>query len=366
MAIRSVTTISLGLPYEVFGPKPVFAGRTRTHMEMLLVKVETSSGVVGWGEAFPLVVGPLVKCAVETIIAPLVIGKSEDDYQALIDDVRRKLFLFSRGGPLAYAISGLDIALWDIAGKKAGRPISDLLGGAKRKRLRGYASLMKYAESEVLASNCRRALDKGYKTIKIHDHRGVEQSAVAREVIGDDIGLMIDVSCSWDLAQTLAYLPRFEELKLKMIEEPLWPPENLQDLRILKSKSRIPIAIGENASSGADIANIAESKAVDIVQPSVIKIGGISEIMAIVKRVEASAAKMLLHTAYFGPGLLATLHIASTLAGEPEIEDYFCEIPANPFGEVARAQNGRFTVPTGPGLGMDPDPAIIREYQIPG
>lgn len=363
MAIESITAIPLGLPYEAFGPKPTFAGRQRTRMEMMLVKVETSGGVVGWGEAFPLIVWPMVKCALETIVAPLAIGKSEDEFPSLIEDLRRKLFLFSRGGPVAYAIAGLDIALWDIAGKKAGCPVSELLGGAKRSSLPAYASLMKYADAEVLASNCRRALDHGYKTIKIHDN-GFEQSTRAREVIGNDIGLMIDVSCSWSLKQAIEYLPRFEELGLKMIEEPLWPPENLPDLRTLRTKSTIPIAIGENASSGADLVNVAESKAVDLVQPSVIKIGGISEIVAMLKPMQATEAKILLHTAYFGPGLLATLHISSALPYESPIEDYFCELPANPLGEVARAANGRFAVPATPGLGGDPDPLIIREYQL--
>jgi L-alanine-DL-glutamate epimerase-like enolase superfamily enzyme len=333
-------------------------------MEMLLVKVETSSGVVGWGEAFPLIVWPLVKCALETIVAPLVIGKPEDGFQSLIEDLRRKLHLFGRGGPVTFAVSGLDIALWDVAGKKAGRPLSELLGGAKRSSLPAYASLMKYADPEVMASNCRRALGMGYKAIKIHDHRGVEQTALARQTIGNALDLMLDVNCSWSREQALGYLPRFEELKLKWLEEPVWPPENVKDLRVVRSKTTTPIAAGENASSAYDIVNLAESNAVDLVQPSVIKIGGVSEIASMVKRVEASRASMTLHSPYFGPGFLATLHIASTLAEESPIEDYFCDLPANPLGAIIKAKNGRFTVPTGAGLGRDPDPLVIRDYQV--
>jgi L-alanine-DL-glutamate epimerase-like enolase superfamily enzyme len=332
-------------------------------MEMLLVRVETTDGIVGWGEAFPLVVWPLVKCAVETIVAPLVVGKPEDDFQQLTGEVRRKLHLFGRGGPIAYAISGVDIALWDIAGKKAGRPISDLLGGAKRSSLPAYASLMKYAESEVLAANCRRAVAMGYKAIKLHDHRGVEQSAIARQIMGNDLDLMLDVNCSWSKEQTIGYLPRLEEIKLKWLEEPIWPPENFEDLRAVKSKTHILLAAGENASSAPDIVHLAEAKAVDLVQPSVIKIGGITEIAALRRRVEGSHAKIILHSPYFGPGFLATLHIAATLAEESPIEDYFCDLPASPLGTVIKAKNGRIAVPAGPGLGKDPDPDIIREYQ---
>jgi len=363
MTIQAVTTTLLRLPYDVGGPKPEFAGRPRTDMEMLLVRVETSDGVVGWGEAFPLVVWPLVKCAVETIVAPLVIGKAEDDYQQLVGEVRRKLHLFGRGGPIAYAISGVDIALWDIAGKKAGRPVSDLLGGAKRSSLPAYASLMKYADPEVMAANCRRAVAMGYQAIKLHDHRGVEQSAIARQIMGNDLDLMLDVNCGWSKEQTLGYLPQLEEIKLKWLEEPIWPPENFEDLRAIKSRTNILLAAGENASSAPDIVHLAESQAVDLVQPSVIKIGGITEIAGIRQSVAGGRAKITLHSPYFGPGFLATLHLAATLAEESPIEDYFCDLPASPLGTLIKAKHGRIAVPTGPGLGKDPDPDIIREYQ---
>ena len=364
MSIQSVTTIPLQLPYDIGGRKPEFAGRPRTHMDMLLVKVETSGGIVGWGEAFAPFVWPATQRALDTLVAPLVIGKSEDDFQPLIEDLRHKLHLFGRGGPVAYAISGLDIALWDIAGKKAGLPLNALLGGVvNRKTLHAYASLLKYSDAESLSSNCRRAVSLGYKSVKVHAH-DVEQVAVARQAIGNDIDLMVDVNCGWSLEEALAYLPRLEDLKLKWLEEPVWPPENFENMRQLRSKKAVAIAAGENADSGYDILRLAKSRAVDLVQPSVTKIGGISELMGIAKQVENGDAKVTLHSAYFGPGLLATLHIASILTVEVPIEGYFCDLPANPLGELIQFKNGDIAVPTGPGLGGDPDPHVIREYQV--
>lgn len=364
MAIQTVTAIPLLLPYEIGYPKPTFGGRPRTHMDMLLIKVETSDGLVGWGESFSMVVWPLVKTVVETIIAPMVVGKSEDDFQQLTGELRRKLHYFGRGGPIAFAISGVDIALWDIAGKKAGRPVCDLLGGAKRSSLPAYASLMKYADSEVFAAKCQSAVDMGYNAIKIHDSQGVEQTAIGRQIIGDDRDLMLDVNCGWSKEQTLGYLPRLEELRLEWLEEPVWPPEGFEDLCAIKSKTTVPLAAGEHASSGPDIVYLAESKVVDLIQPDVTKIGGITEIAGIRQRLESSPSKVALHSISFGPGFLATLHLAAVLAEESPMEAYFCHLPSHPFGAVIKVENSRHIIPVAPGLGGDPDPDIIREYRV--
>lgn len=363
MSIESVTAIPLRLPYDIGGPKPEFAGRLRTHMDMLLVRAETSDGIVGWGEAFAPFVGPATRSALETLVIPLVVGKSEDNFQPLMTDIRRKLHLFGRGGPVAYAISGIDIALWDIAGKKAGCAVSELLGGAKRKSLRGYASLIRQANDEALSLNCRRAVSAGYKAVKIHAHT-TEQAAFARQTMGDNIDLMMDVNCNWSLEEALGYLPRLQELKLRWLEEPVWPPEKLENLQQLRSSSPVPIAAGENADSEFDIVRMAKSKAVDLVQPSVTKIGGISELMSIVRAVTKGDAEIILHSAYFGPGLLATFQVASLLSTDTMIKSYFCDLPVNPLGEVIRFKGGEIAVPTGVGLGGDPDPDIVREYRV--
>jgi L-alanine-DL-glutamate epimerase-like enolase superfamily enzyme len=363
MAIKSVTSMLLQLPYEIGGPKEEFLGRTRTHMPMLLVRVESSSGVVGWGESFSLSAAVVTKSAIDNIVAPYVIGKDEDNFQPLIEELRRKLQFAGRGGPLAFAVSGLDIALWDIAGKKAGRPISKLLGGAKRTTLPAYASLMHYSTPELMASACRRVASMGYKAVKIHDDK-VQQAVVARQALGNDIALMIDVNCAWSVEQALGYLPKLETLKLKWLEEPVWPPETPRNLRIIKTKTDIPLAAGEILNSSFEIVDMAEARVLDIIQPSVTKIGGISEMITIIDGLKDSDVQMVPHSPYYGPGLLATLHIASTLAYEVPIEKYFCDLQANPLGNLIEPQSGQLCVPTGVGIGAEPDPLVIREYQI--
>ena len=126
MTIRSVDTVALTLPFEMGGPKPMFGGKPR-QMEMLLVRVETEDGLVGWGEAFGFAVWPSTRTALHTLVAPLAVGRDEADIAGIRDELTRKLHLLGRTGPVMFALSGLDIALWDLAGKRAGLPLWKLL-----------------------------------------------------------------------------------------------------------------------------------------------------------------------------------------------------------------------------------------------
>src|SRR5690348_16984834 len=174
MSIRSVTTVPLDLPVEMGGPKPMLAGKPR-RMNTLLVRVETYEGIVGWGEAFGFMVWPATRAAVETLVAPLAIGRDERDITGLLADLQKRLHLLGRTGPVMYALSGLDIALWDIAGKAASKPVATLLGGSQRNRLPVYASLVHYPDSTFVAHNAAKAVSQGYRAIKLHEN-GVSQA----------------------------------------------------------------------------------------------------------------------------------------------------------------------------------------------
>ena len=143
-------------------------GVPRTHVENLFVRVTTSRGVVGWGKSFGTA-RPMVIAAFDHWIRRLAIGQSASD-EELVPRMERMLLSLSRSGPLAHALAGLDIALWDIRGKLAGVPVSTLLGGAKRTHVQCYASLLQYyGNPEYLKRNTARALDRGYRQIKLHE-----------------------------------------------------------------------------------------------------------------------------------------------------------------------------------------------------
>ncbi len=363
MTIKSITPIALNLPFEVNGPKPLFAGKPR-NMEILLVRVETDSGIVGWGEAFGFAVWPATRAAIDTLIAPLAIGRDERDMPALLADVQRKLHLLGRTGPVMFAISGLDIALWDIAGKAAGKSLADLLGGARRTDFAAYASLVRYGDPALVERNAKAAVARGYRAIKLHE-TAVEHVRVARAAIGPDVKLMMDTNCPWNASEAIEIAAQVREYDLFWFEEPVWPPEDYRALARVRREGGIAISAGENAVSYTDFEAMFEAGAVDYAQPSVTKIGGVSEMMRIAGLARERGITLVPHSPYFGPGLLATLQMAATFEHATMIEYSYADLGANPLGDSIAVTNGRIALLPGPGLGRDPDPEIVARYRVP-
>ena len=190
--ITAIDTIALRIPLDTWAPPPQFAGRPRTHVEMLLLRVATSGGTVGWGEAYGSS-APLIPTVVDSWIRHLAVGQDAAD-AGLTGRIERVLHGFGRGGPIIHAISGLDIALWDIRGKLEGKPVAALLGGIRRKHVEAYASLLQYGGNvEHVRRNTARALERGYRHIKLHE-RTAEAVAAAREVAGKNIPIMVDTN----------------------------------------------------------------------------------------------------------------------------------------------------------------------------
>jgi D-galactarolactone cycloisomerase len=363
MTIRSVEAIPLSLPYEMFGPKPLFAGHPR-QMEILLVRVETEAGQVGWGEAFGYAVWPATRAALQSLVAPLAVGRDESDIETLGLSLQRQLHLLGRTGAITYALSGLDIALWDLAGKAAGVPVSTLLGGARHDTLPVYASLMRYGEAGLVGRNAALAKERGFRAIKLHEVEP-EFVRIARQAIGPDIGLMMDVNCPWSVAQALEVARQVKSSNLMWFEEPVWPPEDFVGLAKVRAACGMPVSAGENVMSVKNFEQMFEAGAVDVAQPSVTKIGGISEFMKVVAVAKKHAVPVVPHCPYFGPGLMASLHLTSTFETETMIEYSFADLGASPLGSAIDIHHGRITVPTGAGLGVDPDPEVIARYRLP-
>jgi D-galactarolactone cycloisomerase len=362
MTIRSIEAIPLVLPYEMFGPKPLFAGHPR-QMEILLVRVETADGRVGWGEAFGYAVWPATRAALEQLVAPLALGRDETDIAALNLELQRPLHLLGRTGAVTFALSGLDIALWDLAGKTANQPVSALLGGARHGDLPVYASLMRYTDPALATRNAVLAHERGFTAIKLHE-TGVEHVQQAREALGAQVGLMMDVNCPWTVEAALDVARRVRPFDLIWLEEPVWPPEDFAALARLRGNCDVKISAGENVMSATHFEQMFEARAVDIAQPSVTKIGGISEFMKIVLLARRYGVPLVPHCPYFGPGLLASLHIASTFMDETMIEYSFADLGASPLGDAIAVRNGRIAIPNEPGLGRDPDPDVVKRYRV--
>jgi D-galactarolactone cycloisomerase len=331
-------------------------------LDFCLVRVDTDAGLTGWGEAFAYSCRRAVTAAVNDMIKPLAVGKDAADIPGLHTEIQKRLHIFGRFGITAFALSGLDIALWDIAGKAAGKPLHALLGGARRERLPAYASLLRYADTDLVSQFCKRALDDGYRAIKLHE---VNEAviAAARAAVPRDAALLLDVNCEWSVPDAIAVGKRLAPLGLEWFEEPIFPPEDALGLRTVSQSCGIPIAAGENCCFASQFAALFDARAVQYAQPSVTKVGGITEFLKVAALVRERGVELAPHSPYFGPGALATLHLLAALTDDARFEYFYLQAEAGLYGSALQPRGGELAVPRAPGLGADPDPDVMRRYR---
>jgi L-alanine-DL-glutamate epimerase-like enolase superfamily enzyme len=361
MLITAIESLVVSLPFDMGGPHPLFAGQPWDHLDILIVKVETEDGLVGWGEAFGHTAIPATKAALDSIVAPLLVGRDAGDINALTRIALHGTHLLGRNGPFVYAFSGVEIALWDLLGKRAGQPLWQLLGGGRHSELPAYASLLNYGDDALVAKNTAAACAQGFAHIKLHEVTRKAVLAAWAAPGAADTHIMLDVNCAWlppvarDMATSL------QGDGLLWLEEPVWPPEDVDGLASVREIG-IPIAAGENVAGLFGFKSLIEAQAIDIAQPSVTKLGGIGEMIKVIHLCQAHGIEVMPHSPYFGPGFVATVHIAAALVENPLIEVLWLDMEANPFDPWVRAKDGKVKVPGGPGLGCDPDPAILQRY----
>ncbi len=369
MIITGIETFPLRIPFRAgnrsgsrsaasaWGPKGLRA------VDSLLVRVTTDQGIDGWGEAFGFTGVPVTQQAVDAVIAPLCVGQDATRIGPLMGEVQEKLAVFGRGGPFTHALSAVDIALWDIAGKAAGAPLARLLGGG-RDDLPCYASLDAYAEPDLVRAAVRKAVDAGFSGVKLHE-RDLPEVRAGRAEAGPDVALMLDVNTPWTVNQARAMAAELREVGLKWLEEPVWPPENYDGLAQVRRAGGTPIAAGENVPTLLDFGRLLDAGAVDFVQPSPAKMGGITELGKVFTAAALRNVTVMPHSFYDGPGLLAAIHATAAFGtADSMIEWRYFDLEANPLGDALTPKDGRVAVPTGPGLGIDPDPTVISTYQL--
>ncbi|PYN55270.1 MAG: hypothetical protein DMD92_17415 [Candidatus Rokuibacteriota bacterium] len=358
MKITGVEAIPLAIPLVAGAPSSSWAdgiGR------QVLVRVTTDEGLVGWGECFAYGV-PLAVCAVvEEALAPLVVGQDPTRIEHLVDTMQRALMIWGRRGLAMMAVSGVELALWDLTGKARGVPVYQLLGGLCTSRARVYASLLRYETPTKVRQAVSAALVLGFTAIKLHQ-TDVRSVADAREVAGDGVELMLDTNCPWSVEDAIRIGGQLERYELRWLEEPVWPPEDYDGLARVRAALRTPIACGENEATAVAFRAILDAGAADIVQPSVTKVGGILEMKKIATLAAAAGVTFVPHSFYFGPGLAATLHVVASTPGVPYVEFPPGQLEAPLLAEPIRCAGGAVTIPDRPGLGADPDPATLARY----
>jgi L-alanine-DL-glutamate epimerase-like enolase superfamily enzyme len=268
--------------------------------------------------------------------------------------LHRRFHNFGRNGPVSFGIAAIDIALWDLAAKRARKPLHALLGSAGRTRVPAYASLLRYGNADAVGRNTAEAIARGYRQIKLHE---VDLACIraARDAAPSDVPLMLDVNCAWeDPADALRFCQAVAGMNVRWVEEPLWPPEDFSGLAGLRGIAGCGISAGENLGGPADFARLFAARAVDVAQPSITKHGGVSGMLEVMAMARDAGVAVVPHSPYFGPGLLATLHVLAAAPKAEPIEFYFADLAAPPYGAALTPRNGFIALPEAPGLGLEP------------
>lgn len=327
-----------------------------------LVAVYTDEGVTGWGSCFTNDL--LIRGALH-VLAPLYLGENPLEPERVSEKLHSNTFWMGRGGSITHAISGIDIALWDILGKVTGQPVGRLLGGRYRDRVRPYASLL-MVEPEEMAEPLMALYAQGFRAFKIGwgpfgRHSTEKDEAIiraARGALPSGALLMVDAGASdafWPqdykwADRTARMLANYD---VYWFEEPL-PPDNLRDYLLLRNDSPLPIAGGEVLTRRQTFTPWLQQGAFDIVQPDVTKVGGISEERRIAWMAEESGVRFIPHGWNTALGLASDLQLASAhkntifveyLTGSPFVDD----LVQTPWRLDAE---GMLAIPEAPGLGV--------------
>ena len=224
-----------------------------------------------------------------------------------------------------------------------------------------YASLVRYTEPELVKHYTGRAVEDGYQTIKLHEIT-LDAIEAGRCAAAAPIKLVTDVNCNWSAEQAAQLLPRMKALDLYWVEEPLFPPDSEQQLHELQNKYGVPIASGENACTSVEFSRLAPC--IDFLQPSVTKVGGVSEFIRVCELAKNSGKRIMPHSPYFGPGYQTTLQL---IAAHPvcELFEYlYIDVAQHLDPSIPLPHNGQVNVPDKPGNGFDPSPEMINKFTV--
>lgn len=359
MRITAVRATVVTTPMPALDP-PSLWDNQRSHV---FVFVDTDEGVTGVGEAYaqgtPLAVGSVVK----EFLAPLLVGRDPSEIPALNDLMHRRAMVFGRRGLVMYAISGVDLALWDLAGRVAGLPVNRLLGGAARMTVPAYGSHPKYDEPAKVAAAVERVAGEGFTMQKLHQ-TDVASVAAARAAAGDEVDIMLDTNCPWTPGEAIAMARKLEPFGLAWYEEPVWPPEDYSGLAEVRAATTMRVSCGENESTLHGFREIIRYGAADILQPSPTKVGGLSELRRIGALAAAANLPIHPHSYYWGPGLLAALQFVGSQPGDTPLE-FPLGVTALPLlDEPVAPKDGQVALPTRPGLGADLNQDMLERYTV--
>lgn len=370
MKITSVETTILRLPTVLANGDGL--------QDLLIVKVHTDEGITGIGEAhtMPLALEAIIHAPISQSasqgLAQLIVGEDPLQIERLWDLMWSRTAVLGRRGLIVHAMSAIDIALWDIAGKALGVPVHQLLGGAQRISVTAYASDLMAADADSLIENARRFVDRGFTAMKFgwgglgadprRDGAILER---LRRAVGDDIGLMLDLGNPVGYDTALEYARVGHHANIAFLEEPL-SADDLDGYARLVDRSPVPIATGEKETTRFSFLDLMDRGGLRIIQPDLARSGGITEVRRIWAAAETRGVRLIPHSWASDILISATLHLLASIRDAPYLEYNVMENPLRTqllVDPITPGPDGTVAVPSGPGLGIELNEETVDRYR---
>ena len=344
---------------------------TAVKRDAVVVKVETEAGVTGWGEAHHGRAHTAVARLIETTLKFLIEGMDADDVVGVWDKMYRfQLASHGMGAGACLAMSGIDMALWDIRGKARGQPLYQVLGGS-RKAVPAYAGgvSLGYQKPQLLLEEAKKSLDLGYKAIKLRVgdtvKNDIERMRAVRKAFGSELTILTDANIGYELEDVRQVMPAMDELGIGWLEEP-FPAPDYRSYREAKSFGRTPLAAGENHYTRFEFNRVIEDGAITILQPDLSKSGGITECLRIAALASAWKLPVHPHSSMTGLNHAASIHFLAAIdnggyfEGDVSKSNKFRdELVSNP-GSIDR--EGNVWPSDAPGLGLEVNEEFLRKH----
>lgn len=344
---------------------------TAVKRDAVLVKVTTDAGLVGWGEAHHGRAHTAVAKLIETTLKQLILGSDAEDIAAVWEKMYRfQLASHGMGAGACLAVSGIDMALWDIRGKVLELPLYRVLGGT-RKPIPAYAGgvSLGYQDKRELIDEARASVDKGYKAIKLRVgdcvENDVERMRAVRAAFGKELAILTDANIGYTLDRVREVMPVMDELGIGWLEEP-FPAPDFRSYREAARLGRTPLAAGENHYTRFEFDRLIEDGAVRILQPDLSKSGGITEALRIAALAAAAGLPIHPHSSMTGLNHAATIHFLAAIGNGGYFEGdvsrsnkFRDELVDNP-GEIDA--EGCVWPLEKPGLGLEVDERFIERH----
>jgi len=368
--IRSIEAIPLSFRLPEGKTVRLGVGAT-TKRDAIIVKVVSDDGVIGYGEAHPGRSPGAIVSLIHNTLAPMLTGLSVHDTNSVWTRVNRmQLSSHGLGAGAALALSGIDMALWDLRAKALGIPLYSLLGGS-RKPIAAYAGgiSMGFQAPDALADEAQSYVDRGYRAVKLrlgdNPKDDIARVQRVRTQLGDQITILVDANTSYSVSDVRAVLPSLEDCKVAWLEEPFGCNDFGAYRQAAQLTKGVALAAGENHYTRFEFARLIEERAVSILQPDLSKSGGISEGLKIAAMASAWGLPVHPHSSATGINHLASIHFLASIDNGGYFEA--CVSAFNPlrdmFGSPFSIDQEGFVQPsTAPGIGLEIDESVFTKF----